>query len=164
MEIALWVYCWETNIVTIYLNMFKLISLLIFLTNPSSLNFKSDKINFARASFFLCDTLGYKNISGTWVLHDSGSFSLVEIKDSSNAHFTNYRDLEKSLNAKTKNRFTFINLDGKATIVNDSIFRIDFSDSWIWFKIKGDTLFEFGAMREDAMYFKMPDNGVKPLQ
>ena len=138
--------------------MFKLIVLLIFLANTSSLNFKRAKINFARISYSFCDTPKHKDISGTWVRHDSASFTLIEIKDNTNAQVTNYRDLEKGLDSVTKNCFTFMKRYGKTTFLNDSMFKIDFSDSWYWFKIKRDTLFEFGTIKEDAMYFKMPDN------
>ena len=139
--------------------MLKLITLLISsLTIVFFLSFdivNQNLVNNITQLKLLHDTTNCKKVYGAWVHHDSVSFTLIEIKDTSNVDVTYYFDLKKRIDTLTKDRFTFIKAKGKWTFWSDSTINVEFPKFWFDFKIKDDTLFEIGKEGDDAKYFKM---------
>ena len=138
--------------------MLKLMRLLIFCLTIiifSSFDFGCSNFSIHTSKSHFYDASIYKKIIGTWIHHDSVSFTLIEINDTSNVDITYYFDLKKRIDTLTNDRFIFIKAKGKLTFWNDSTFNLDFTKFWFDFKIKNDTLFEKGKDGDDAKYFKM---------
>jgi hypothetical protein len=117
--------------------------------DASNISTHSRKLNFTR------DTSIYKKLIGTWIHHDSVSFYVLEIKDTSNVDITYYIDLKKRIDTLTSDRFTYMKAKGKMVFWNDSTFNLDFSKFWLDFKLQKDIILEIGKQGDDAIFYKM---------